>query len=205
MKNFFLSNFARADALFPVVGRVPAFLRNLLIDTYVPVATRRVQGRNFVDRVTIFLTDQCNLRCEHCFIVKGQQKEWEMGLDEYRKLFSSFKGRVSQILLTGGEPTLHQDFSEILVLASTVGKVDTVNTFTNGLKPHKVVDAFRHALEATPLRLNMQTSIDGLPDFHDRHRRVEGAFDRAAETIQAVLDISKKYPNRIGRVEAKYR
>jgi|TARA_Y100000031_G_scaffold80004_1_gene88186 MoaA/NifB/PqqE/SkfB family radical SAM enzyme len=202
MKNVFLSNFQRSDALFPIVAGLPAFVRNVLIDTYVPAATRLIEKRAFVDRLTVFLTDQCNLRCEHCFIVKGQPKSWEMGLEEYRKLFSSFKGRISQVLLTGGEPTLRSDFAEILVMASSVGGVSTVNTFTNGLKPHRVVEALGRAIRETPLKLNIQTSIDGLPAFHDAHRRVDGALDKAMEMVDAVGALQARHPDRIGRIVA---
>ena len=202
MKNLLLSNLARADALFPVAAIMPELVRNILVDTYVPVATKRIVNRGFMDRLTIFLTDQCNLRCEHCFIVKGQAKEWEMGLNEYRKLFESLAGQVSQLLLTGGEPTLRNDFGELLVLAGKVGRVSTINTFTNGLKPHRLIEAFEHALSETELKLNVQTSIDGLPDFHDRHRRVDGAFAKAVETIESVERLRSSHKKRIGRIVA---
>lgn len=177
-------------------------MRNTLIDTYVPIATKRLERRRFMDRLTLFLTDQCNLRCGHCFIVKGQPKQWEMGLEEWRKFFASLGGRVSQLLITGGEPTLRQDFTDIVILAHTIGQVSTVNIFSNCLKPHKIVEDFERVLEETHLQLNLQTSVDGAADFHDANRRVDGALAKALEAIEAVGALRARNKGRIGRIVA---
>ena len=93
------------------------------------------KGKNlFPSRLTIFLTDKCNMKCAHCFIIKETPKDTEeISLSEYKKIFSSLNGRTSQILFTGGEPTLRKDLYELCYYAYNVGKGSTISIFSNSL------------------------------------------------------------------------
>lgn len=200
MRNPFLSDFQRSDVAFRLARHLPRPVRDLIIDTYVRAARKRLSNRRFPDRLTVFLTDQCNLHCEHCFISKGQEKRWEMGLGEYERLFASLNGRVAQLLLTGGEPTIRQDFSEILMLADRVARVGTVSIFSNGLLWPRLEDALTRVIAQGRMKVNVQTSIDGLAESHDRQRGKPGAFDQAMKMIAMVSALRQRHPGRIGRL-----
>lgn len=200
MRNPFLSNFRRSDTAFRVTSHLPKPVQDVIVDTYVDAARRRLDGRRFPDRLTVFLTDQCNLRCEHCFISKGQAKSWEMGIGEYERLFASLDGRVAQMLLTGGEPTIRQDFSDILMLADCVARVGTVTIFTNGLLWPRLETALKHVIKHGRMNVNIQTSIDGLEEFHDRHRGQPGAFKKTMKMIKMASELRRRHPGRIARL-----
>lgn len=198
---FLLSNFKRTDFLFRLFRRAPRFVRDALIDRYVEAFRRDDLDSTCPDRMTLFLTNQCNLKCAHCFIVKEVQPQLDLiTLDEYRKMFGSVRGRVSQVLLTGGEPTLRRDFVDIVVAASEAGRIATANVFSNGLRVEKLLGMLEQIVDRCDIRLNFQTSIDGLRESHDVIRRAPGAFDQTVETIKRVGELARRHPRRFGRI-----
>lgn len=201
--NFLLDNFSRADFIFRNFSRLSPRIREIIIDNYTRLAREGSSDRIIPERLTMFLTNQCNMKCAHCFIVKEHQpRSWEMGLTEYKRLFQSIRGQVSQVLLTGGEPTLHKDFADILIAASIDGRIRTAGIFSNGLRKEPMLKAIQRAMKETNIRINLQTSIDGLVKFHDYNRRVPGALQKAFDTIESVNNLKSKYGNRIGRIVA---
>lgn len=90
---------------------------------------------NFNGGVLIEVTDRCNLTCPHCYHepdnslkdqsidqILSQIKNWPLGKDA-----------IDRVILSGAEPTLRKDFTE-LVKAITELKPDiTVSVMTNGI------------------------------------------------------------------------
>ena len=76
----------------------------------------RHDGR-FGVRVNCYLTFRCNLDCEYC-TNKYLNGEFpcsdEMNFEEWVKAIEKFDLPIMHIYFTGGEPTLHPDFSKIL-------------------------------------------------------------------------------------------
>jgi sulfatase maturation enzyme AslB (radical SAM superfamily) len=200
-ENVFLGNIRRTDLIFRLFRHLPRPLRNWLIEQYVHQARKQSAGGNRPARLTLFVTNQCNMRCSHCFIVRETQPKTEqLTLDEYRRVFAGVCGSVSQILVTGGEPTLRKDFADIVVAAATAGRVPTANIFSNGLQTDKLIKGLESILERCDIQLNYQTSIDGLREFHDGNRRVAGAFEQAFHSISQVRELARRNPRRFGRI-----
>ena len=200
LKNILLNNFNFADKLYKFLRRFPKFITFFLIDIYFLIPQK---NQSFPSRLTIFLTDKCNMKCSHCFIIKEiPKKTLEMSTDEYKKFFKSLKGRTSQILFTGGEPTLRKDFYEILESAYFDGKVSTVTIFSNGLYPEKIKELINKLIKNTNLKINFHTSIDGDKKFHNFNRRVDDSYERALESVNTVNKIKENFQNRLGRIVA---
>ena len=198
IQNFFLSNFIVADTIFKYFRILPDFLKKFVIDLYLLLPS---SNKKFPSRLTVFLTDKCNMKCAHCFIIKEEAKKTEeISIDEYKKIFLSLKGKTSQILFTGGEPTLRKDLLDLTNYAYKFGKVSTVSIFSNSLYPEKTGEMLRKILETTNLKINYQTSLDGLEEFHDKNRRVPGSFKNVIQTIEIINKLKKTFPNRLSRV-----
>jgi MoaA/NifB/PqqE/SkfB family radical SAM enzyme len=201
--NFFLKNFNRTDRIFRAFQHLPQGLRYYLIEEYVRFAKSRALDSPIPERMTIFLTNQCNMKCAHCFIVKEHQPQLaEMTLEEYRKMFASLRGNVSQALFTGGEPTLRKDFADIVVAASREGGIDTASVFSNALNGEHLTSLFEDILGRCTINLNFQTSIDGTEAFHDANRRVPGALAHVRDSIERVQALQRRHPGRFGRIVA---
>lgn len=114
-----------------------------------------VMGRKYFAEIDV--TDNCNLRCRHCYHFHGKTdfKTQEIPMQVWEKRFSDLhKGGVRAVLLVGGEPALRPD---VLMLADQTFPI--VYVITNGTI--KVPDSFHHRLFV---------SIDGSPATNDTIR-----------------------------------
>ena len=106
-------------------------------------------GRRF-PYLRLSLTDVCNFKCSYC-LPNGYQKsacDSFMSVAEMGRLVRAFAGLgVGKIRLTGGEPTIRDDFLEIArVVANTPG-IGRVAFTTNGYKlPERARDFFAAGL-----------------------------------------------------------
>lgn len=77
---------------------------------------------------TVEITLDCNFKCGHCFIPKFEKKY--ISLESYMSFIDQFKAMGGLFLcLTGGEPLLHPDFSEIYIYAYQAGL--SISVYTN--------------------------------------------------------------------------
>jgi uncharacterized radical SAM superfamily Fe-S cluster-containing enzyme len=83
----------------------------------------------------IDLTNRCNQRCPVCFADVADGRDYFLDLETVRRMLLALVERPSQpcrhIQFSGGEPTLHPKFLEILRLSRELG-FDHVQVATNG-------------------------------------------------------------------------
>jgi MoaA/NifB/PqqE/SkfB family radical SAM enzyme len=123
---------------------------------------RIIFGVKYLAEVDV--TDNCNLRCRHCyhFHGKGDFRTQELSVQVWEKRFNElYKSGIRHILLVGGEPALRND---VLMLADRVFRF--VYVITNGTI--KIPEEFHHRLFV---------SIDGFQKTNDSIRG-EGVFSR---------------------------
>jgi len=86
------------------------------------IHSRLTKGR----RISLFLTMRCNLKCSYCSLKAGgfPGKTKELTLEEWKPLLLNlFKFiDVSEVIITGGEPTLRPDLSELINFILDQGK-----------------------------------------------------------------------------------
>jgi MoaA/NifB/PqqE/SkfB family radical SAM enzyme len=97
-------------------------------------------------------------------------------------------GRLDVVRLTGGEPFLRTDMVAIArsVIARSMPLV--LHVTTNGSFPDRVA-SFADALidDGQRGRLAFMVSLDGMPEEHDANRGADVTFERALETIRALV------------------
>lgn len=84
---------------------------------------------------SVEVTNKCNLRCFGCGNIFKREKDI-LSLDDWKKIFDKIKPYAKIIRLTGGEPTLHPNFFEILEVINDMDV--SLNIFTNALWEDKV-------------------------------------------------------------------
>lgn len=129
--------------------------------------------------LAIELTDRCNLRCLHCY----RSSTCEGIFIEKDKLFKIVevltKKGLRMVELTGGEPTLHPNFIEIL--SYLLSKLELVAILTNGTTIEEQVYKF---LKINSDKLLINVSLDSsTPEFHDKFRGVKGSWEKACKII----------------------
>lgn len=148
--------------------------------------TDEVMTSHFREHPTIFgahfeLTSACNERCVHCYKPPGHVRHADIAfaLDLLDQL--SAMGTCS-LTLSGGEPTLHPQFIEILNGARQRDFV--INVLSNGLHfSPELLDTLRD------VNLNMiQISLYSMdPEIHDLITAVPGSQKQTLHTIEELI------------------
>lgn len=142
-------------------------------------------GRRF-HYLRMSVTDVCNFKCTYClpdgYRPNGRSKF--MALSEIENLVAAFAEVGTQkIRITGGEPTLRKDFTDIIRAVADNDKIKTIATTTNGYRLEK------HAKEwydAGLRRINV--SVDSLDPKMFYQITGEYKFDEVMRGIDAALD-----------------
>ena len=82
--------------------------------------------------VWLEITRKCNMRCPHCYISAGDERVLELPTSKLKEILTQMSEMgVWAVAITGGEPTLHPDFVEIVNHAHKCGLL--IGIATNGL------------------------------------------------------------------------
>lgn len=163
---------------------------NLLL--YVP-DHRVVVSEGGLKNILIFLTNQCNAGCEHCFYhSKLNKKTEEISTDELKKLFKTVK--TGSVTLTGGEPFLRNDLPEICEILEDSG-VGRISIATNGYLSDKIYRDLKDILPKSDAKITLNLSLDGLEKTHDKIRNLNGCFKKVIETAKKTKPLMDQYPN----------
>uniref|UniRef100_UPI0040563F90 radical SAM protein n=1 Tax=Candidatus Electronema sp. TaxID=2698783 RepID=UPI0040563F90 len=132
--------------------------------------------------VFLHLLTQCNLACRHCYINPAQHGTnilpKETALDWLRLL--ARPERESNLILLGGEPTLHPDLAEIIQAAKTLRYAVTVDS--NGFLFHDFLERLR------PDELDfLSFSLDGPDAAVNDPIRGEGVFQVCTENLRKAV------------------
>ncbi len=140
-----------------------------------------------LEQIYFYLTEGCNLACRHCWIAPKFDQEgrlpalpdelFSLAIKEAKPL--GLKG----VKLTGGEPLMHPQFSQLLEIVKREDLCLTVET--NGLlcTPHRAAEMAR-----LPHRF-VSVSIDGADqETHEWLRGVPGCFKQAQQAVRNLVE-----------------
>src|ERR671921_788500 len=82
--------------------------------------------------VIFFVTSRCNAKCETCFYHEELNRPGDMTFEQIKRV-SRTMPPVTDLWLSGGEPTLRQDASEVIDLFVRNNGVRRLIIPTNGL------------------------------------------------------------------------
>jgi radical SAM protein with 4Fe4S-binding SPASM domain len=128
-------------------------------------------------RVFIDVTRKCNLNCKHCYAQKPIEKE--LNTLEMKVLLDEIAAsNVVEVIFTGGEPFMREDFFELLEYAKLIG-------LTTIILSNATTITKEDAEKLKKLNvMRVQTSLDGLKDTHDEFRGVNGSFEDTVRGIR---------------------
>lgn len=110
----------------------------------------------------IVLSTLCNLNCSHCIRNFTKKTDEQLSYKDVVSLLDEIYAydKNTQIIITGGEPTIHKQFFEILSYATSLFK--NVTICSNGVFSEKILQSFYKFPDIT-----VQLSIDGSEKFHN--------------------------------------
>lgn len=143
--------------------------------------------------LTYMVTFRCNARCIMCDCWKKKGHD-EMAIEEIEKMFIQIPN-LDFLRLSGGEPFLRKDLSEIYELAQEYLAPEMTHITSNGFLTEKIIKFCEERNNKKPLYLLF--SMDGMKDKHNYIRGTVKAWDSVVGTLSALAPNMKKLNLRI--------
>jgi MoaA/NifB/PqqE/SkfB family radical SAM enzyme len=131
----------------------------------------------------MYLTNECNIRCKHCFVGNDQLRRRDLlTAQEIAKILRNLAHNgIKNITLLGGEVTGRKDIEEIISFCDELGIGASINT--NLLSFAAVEPLLDHSS-----LINLVVSLDGLTSASHDKVRGTGTFVRTYENLKRLLN-----------------
>ena len=161
------------------------------------------------ERIDIELLHNCNLSCEMCSFVPGneinkyfsnqfrskhEKKDEYPELSDWDRFFKDVSSFFPIINLSGGEPLLHPDFFNILKI---IKKYKLINSMTTNAT--LITDEIAEKLVLSGIE-SLVISIDGDEEIHEKIRKVKGSFQKTLNGIKLINKFKKQYKSITPRI-----
>lgn len=129
----------------------------------------------------LYLTDQCNLCCGHCWISPGFSQDQQNGIPLYdlKNTLSEAKSLgLQSVKLTGGEPLLYRDIMGLLQFLASEELGILIET--NGILLDKSMIAALKDFNVDQISVSLDAATEAL---HDEIRGVKGSFRKVVKRL----------------------
>jgi Fe-coproporphyrin III synthase len=142
--------------------------------------TRTVRFSKNSANIFFHILTQCNLRCRHCYInpqQHGTERLDSATMQAWLKIMAH-RAPGANLVLLGGEPTLHPDLPDAVRSARSLG-YNSITIDTNGYLFHDILDRI------TPTEVDfISFSLDGASAATNDPIRGAGSFDVCTQGIR---------------------
>lgn len=130
--------------------------------------------------ISFMANDICNSRCKMCLIWE-KKKDEEITSDQLAQIMRDpLFANVTDVGVTGGEPTLRKDLPELYRAIIENGKsLKGMSIITNGIQQKRVIEqvlACEAVCREHNIGFSVMLSLDGLGETHDKNRGRDGNF-----------------------------
>jgi len=168
------------------------------------LARQGLMGPGVPLNLTFSITNVCQSRCKTCNIWElyqnqPEKRHEELTLEEIEKIFQSM-GHIYVFNISGGEPFLRPDISEIIASACKHLSPGIVHIPTNAISKNRIETKTREILEMLKrnyphTQLTIKPSLDHIEEKHDEIRGVPGNYSKVMEVYQRLKEFQSDYPN----------
>ncbi|MCB9769878.1 MAG: radical SAM protein [Candidatus Omnitrophica bacterium] len=150
-----------------------------------------VSDREALEILILYVTNHCNMKCEHCFFADNlNDGTTDLPPERAKRIFDSIPRIREEIAITGGEPILHRKLPELVRNIHDAECSRDIQINTNGWYVDRTLEYAKDIKQWNRKRISFQISLDGLEETHDRIRGLEGSFQRAMETAENLKSLS---------------
>jgi MoaA/NifB/PqqE/SkfB family radical SAM enzyme len=156
------------------------------LHTYHRYKTLRTHRITALPIVILMPHSACNCRCVMCDIWKDNKNLQQLTEDDVSGLLASLKQLgTKQVVMSGGEALLNQNFFKLCELLNDAGI--KVSLLTTGL-------TIKHHAEQLIKWVNdIIVSLDGDQQLHDAIRNIPGAFQKLKDGVQHLHSLNPNY------------
>jgi MoaA/NifB/PqqE/SkfB family radical SAM enzyme len=147
--------------------------------------------------VILFVTSRCNAFCRTCFYHEELNQPGDLTFAQLEKI-SQTMPHITDLWLSGGEPTLRRDVPEIIDAFVRQNHVRRIIIPTNGLIKSRAYEIVDRALGEHPSleELYLNVALDGYGETHDRIRNVPGNWEKTLDCLRSLYPLKEKYADR---------
>lgn len=167
----------------PVSGKV--YMASQLTDAF---------ARKFY-YLRLSITDVCNFRCTYClpdgYKPSGVTNKGFLTVDEIRRVTRAFASLgTEKVRLTGGEPSLRRDFTDIIAAVRENDAIRQIAVTTNGYRLERDVANWRDAgltginVSVDSLDARQFHAITGQDKFNQVMAGIDAAFEAGFEKVK---------------------
>ncbi|MDT5296365.1 MAG: Fe-coproporphyrin synthase [Acidobacteriota bacterium] len=157
---------------------------------------RSTEREKRLGTVIFFITSRCNAKCETCFYHEELNRPGDLTFEQIERVSRTMPA-ITDLWLSGGEPTLRHDASEIIRLFVENNGVRRVIIPTNGLLKARTFEIVEQALSLDAgIHLYLNVALDGYGATHDRVRGVPGNWERTLDCIRSLYPLKERYAER---------
>lgn len=147
-------------------------------------------------RIVIELTNRCNLRCRHCFSGRhGGNDEMPIGILEEILIEATHQG-FNEIAFTGGEPSVHRHFAEVMRKTTEAGY--SFGFVSNGWRFPEI---YKEIPPCPDQFQGVTFSMDGASESSHDELRGKGSYRRLLSAFS--ICVAKEIPFTINTVLTK--
>ena len=157
-----------------------------------------IHGDRLPKYFIFFVTSRCNASCDFCHfkyqIEDPVRKKLELSVDEIEKIASAY-GKISKLSFSGGEPFIRTDLPEIVDVFVRHCDPQIIDIPTNGSMPERIERTVKAILPHIGNRvLDIQLSIDGDEETHNRIRGIPGLYRKILDTYDRLSKLRETHP-----------
>jgi len=153
------------------------------IDTTQDFFEKYYNGKRQLTNLHIEIISKCNERCVHCYIPHKYKKTFLDPHIFYNILEQCREMKLLHITISGGEPMLHKNFCDFLIMCNDYNF--SINILSNlTLLNEEILSEMKR----NPL-LSVQVSLYSMDsEIHDGITQVKGSFEKTMKAIQKLVD-----------------
>ena len=134
----------------------------------------------------LYIRDQCNLSCRHCWISPGYSESVTRGipLEHLKKTILEAKTiGLQSVKLTGGEPLLYRDINALLTFLASEDIVVIIES--NGTLFERPILETLRLCQVDQISVSLDAATK---EIHDEMRGVKGGFDRTLKGLRLLSE-----------------
>lgn len=132
--------------------------------------------------LSLYLTYQCQLHCEHCFLTKnGMLNKYALTVDEIKSIINeAIENKVFMIRISGGDPLLHPGIYNILEMLKNNNILALLGITGVNITVNQILKLKELGVPC------IQVSLDGADESKNSYFRGPNVFDEVINTIKLI-------------------
>ena len=141
----------------------------------------------------VYVDGRCNMHCSFCcYAAMDARNSSNIMPKDWGNTFKRAKSLL-HLTITGGEPFLRKDLTEIISEIINNSGVPRVSIKSNGFYLKRIKEYIPELIKRHKnTEFTLSISLDGPKDIHDKVREFKGAYDKVVETINIMAEYRKE-------------